>query len=111
MGDVEGAFLYIVQCADLSYYVGTSRKDLNIRLTEHNAGLYGYTARRRPLELIFSQHFESIADAVAAERQVTGWSRGKKEALMRGDWEQVQALSWRRELHPSRRPPPAGSSG
>jgi len=65
---MDGAFLYILRCADHSYYVGTSRKEMETRLAEHNAGLYGgYTARRQPVELVFAQHFESISDAVAAE--------------------------------------------
>ena len=101
---MSGAFLYILRCADESYYVGTSRKDLAARVAEHNAGLFGgYTATRRPVSLIFSQHFESISDAIAAERQVKGWSRAKKEALIRGDWNRVSVLARRGRPHPSRR--------
>ena len=108
----DGAYLYILRCSDGSYYVGTARKDLEARVAEHNAGAFGgYTATRRPVRLLFSQHFESITDAIAAERQVKGWSRSKKEALMRGDWNRLSALAQRREPHPSRRPPSAGSSG
>ena len=75
-----GAWLYILRCADGSYYVGTTRKALEERLGEHNAGLYdGYTARRRPVTLVFAQHFDTITDAIAAERQVKGWSRARKK--------------------------------
>jgi putative endonuclease len=109
---VSGAFLYIPCCADGSYYVGTTRKTLDERIAEHNAGILGgYTATRRPVSLGFAEHFESIADAIAAERQLKGWSRAKKEALMRGDWSSVSRLAQRRRPHPSRRPPSAGSSG
>src|SRR5258708_35949113 len=81
-----GAYLYVLRCADGSYYVGTTRKSLDERLGEHNAGLYsGYTATRRPVAVIFAQYFDTISDAVAAERQVKGWSRAKKEALIAGN--------------------------
>jgi putative endonuclease len=63
------------------------------------------------VKLMFAQYFESIADAIAAERQVKGWSRAKKEALMKGDWSGLQVLAQRQAAHPSRRPPSAGSSG
>jgi putative endonuclease len=95
-----GAWLYILRCADGSYYVGTTRKSLEERLGEHNAGLYdGYTARRRPVTLVFAQHFDTITDAVAAERQVKGWSRAKKEALIAGNWERLAELAKRRQPH------------
>jgi putative endonuclease len=104
--------LYILCCSDRSYYVGTTCKELELRVAEHNAGIFGgYTERRRPVTLIFSQHFESITDAIAAERQVKGWSRAKKEALARGEWARTGLLAKRRRPHPSRRPPLAGSSG
>jgi putative endonuclease len=109
---MAGAYLYILRCADRSYYVGTSRKDLDARVAEHNSGIYnGYTSGRRPVELVFAQHFEAIADAVAAERKVKGWSRAKKEALIAGDWSRLPGLAKRGGFHPSRRPPAAGSSG
>ena len=108
----DGAYLYILLCADGSYYVGTARITLELRVAQHNAGLFGgYTARRRPVELIFSQHFESISDAVAAERQVKGWTRAKKEALVRGDWERLRLLARRGRPHPSRRAALPRSSG
>jgi len=109
---VSGASLYILRCADGTYYVGTTRTDLERRVAEHNEGHFaGFTARRRPVRLVFSQYFDLIADAISAERQVKGWSRAKKEALIAGDWNRVRLLSQRRRPHPSRRPPAAGSSG
>jgi predicted GIY-YIG superfamily endonuclease len=90
------AFVYILRCNDGSYYVGSTR-DLENRVDKHNAGFYGgYTARRRPVELVHSQEFGRIEDAIAAERQIKGWSRAKKEALMHGDFVALKALSKRR---------------
>jgi putative endonuclease len=99
---IEGAYLYILRCADGSYYTGTARFGLERRVAEHSAGIYGgYTAQRRPVTLVFSQWFDRITDAIAAERQVKGWSRAKKEALIRGDFESLPQLSKRRS-HPSK---------
>jgi len=93
----SGAYLYILLCADGSYYVGTARQGLERRIAEHNAGYFGgYTARRRPVTLVFSEWFERIDDAIAAERQVKGWSRAKKEALIHGDFSRLQDLAKRR---------------
>src|SRR6185369_14604166 len=75
-GDVSlvAAWLYILSCADGSYYVGTTRDSLEKRVAEHQAGAFGgYTARRRPVTLVFQQSFERIEDAIAAERQIKGW--------------------------------------
>lgn len=96
----EGAYLYILKCADGSYYTGTARSGLEQRVAEHNAGYYGgYTSQRRPVSLVFSQWFERITDAIAAEQQVKGWSRAKKEALIRGDFGTLPELSKRRQSH------------
>ena len=103
------AFVYILCCRGGSYYVGSARGDLARRVAEHNAGKCdGYTARRRPVELVFHQEFDRVADAVAAERQIKGWRRAKKEALMRGDFALLSQLASRGKRHasfdPSRRP-------
>lgn len=91
-----GATLYILRCADASYYVGTTRDGLERRLAEHQVGAYeGYTARRRPVELVFQQSFERIEDAIAAERQTKGWRREKKAALIRGDYSALPLLASR----------------
>jgi len=89
-----GAFVYILRCGDGRYYVGTTRDMLEKRIAEHNAGVFGgYTAKRRPVDLAYSQSFENITDAIAAERQMKGWRREKKEALIRGDLELLTLLS------------------
>ncbi len=60
------AWLYILLCADGSYYTGTTRADLDIRIAQHNAGHFGgYTAKRLPVNLVFSQPFQRITDAIA----------------------------------------------
>jgi putative endonuclease len=93
---VDGAYLYILRCADGSYYAGTARLGLEKRIVEHQEGnLDGYTARRRPVTLVFSQRFQRIEDAIAAERQVKGWRREKKEALIEGELDLLPALSKR----------------
>ena len=98
---MEGAYLYILRCADGSYYTGTTRGELEHRVAEHNAGHFaGFTSTRRPVTLVFSEWFERITDAIAAERQVKGWSRAKKEALIRGDFDALPNLSRRRRPFP-----------
>ncbi len=87
-----GAVVYLLRCADGSYYCGTARKDIEARLAEHNDGSYpeSYTASRRPVELVWNEHFQQITDAIAMERRIKGWSRAKKEALIRGDWDALR---------------------
>ena len=71
-----GAWLYILRCSDGSYYTGTTRADLERRVAEHQAGAFeGFTAKRRPVMLVYSEHFGQIVDAIAAERRIKGWSR------------------------------------
>ena len=92
-----GAWLYILLCADGSYYTGTTRTDLEIRFAQHQTGHFGgYTATRRPGVLVYSEYFDRIVDAIAAERQIKGWSRAKKEALIAGRFDLLRALSRRR---------------
>src|SRR4051794_24403819 len=101
---MSGAYLYILRCADGSYYTGTARQGLERRVAEHNAGVGGaFTAQRHPVKLVFAEHFPRITDAIEMERRIKGWSRAKKEALINGDWKRVQTLAHRRRPHPSRR--------
>jgi predicted GIY-YIG superfamily endonuclease len=86
-------WVYILRCSDGSYYTGQS-DDLARRLGEHQNGIKcTYTRRRRPVELVFSEYFESREEARAAERQIKGWTRVKKEALIRRDWDELVRLS------------------
>jgi putative endonuclease len=90
------AFVYILRCADGSYYVGSARGDLARRVAQHQTGYFGgYTASRRPVDLVYHQMFQRITDAIAAERQIKGWSRAKKQALIRGDWDRVSWMAKR----------------
>ncbi len=102
-----GARLYILRCANGSYYTGTTRAELEQRIAEHQSGSFpGFTAKRRPVVLVYSEFFDQIVDAIAAERKIKGWSRAKKEALMAGDFQRIAQLSRRRmpfRPHGSRR--------
>lgn len=92
----SGATIYILHCADGSYYLGITRNSLDKRLAEHEAGLFdGYNARRRPITLAFSRQFDRVEDAIAAERQIKDWRREKKEALIRGDYGALPMLASR----------------
>ena len=87
-------WLYILRCSDGSYYVGHT-DDLEARLAQHHEGAIAscYTRLKRPLTLEFSEAFATRYEALTAERQVKRWTRAKKEALMRRDWEALQALA------------------
>jgi putative endonuclease len=93
-----GAHVYMLRCADGSFYVGSATgEDLTLRIAQHQAGTFeGYTSLRRPVELVWSEYFDRITDAIATELRVKGWSRAKKEALIKGDWAAVQRLAKRR---------------
>ena len=76
------AWLYILKCSDGSYYTG-SAVDIEKRIAEHKAGVYnGYTSKRLPIELVFSCEMPTLFDAFLRERQIKGWTRRKKEALI-----------------------------
>jgi len=94
-------WVYILRCADGSYYTGHT-DNLEMRIGQHQAGeCAGYTVTRRPLELIWSQDFPTREEALSAERQIKGWSRKKKEAMMRSDWAEVSRLAQSKSAHPS----------
>ena len=87
------AWMYILECADGSYYVG-STIDLERRIWQHNEGKgANYTARRRPVKLAYAVEFASVAEAYEREKQVQGWGRAKREALIRGDFDALPALA------------------
>jgi putative endonuclease len=85
-----GCFVYMLLCADGSYYIGSATgEDLNRRVAEHETGSYpGYTFSRRPVKLIWSEHFDRSTDAI------------KKEALIHGDWPRIHSLAKRRGGRP-----------
>lgn len=87
-------WVYILRCSDGSYYTGHT-DNLEKRLGEHQTGLCdGYTATRLPMHLAWSQECASREEALAAELRIKGWSRKKKEAMMRGDWKEVRRIAW-----------------
>ena len=86
-------FVYILRCGDGSYYVGSAR-NLERRIEQHASGTGGeYTAKRQPVEFVFAQEFDRIDEAYAREKQIQGWSRKKREALIEGRIEDIVALS------------------
>jgi putative endonuclease len=87
-------WVYILKCADGSYYTGHT-DNLEARLDMHVTGRIAgcYTHKRRPLILEFSREFETRVEALSAERQIKGWSRRKKEAMIDGDWAEVSRLA------------------
>ncbi len=94
---------YMHECSDGSLYVGHT-DDLDARLSAHRSRRYaGYTARRLPIRLIYPEPFYTRDEAFAAERQIKGWSRAKKLALARGEWDLVVELASIRS--PDRRAP------
>ncbi|MCW2817900.1 MAG: excinuclease subunit [Marmoricola sp.] len=86
--------VYMLRCADGSYYVG-STWDLERRVWQHNGPTEGaaYTRSRQPVELVWSGEYESIAEAFSVEKRIQGWSRAKREALIRGDFHVLPGLS------------------
>jgi len=97
-----GAYVYILECADWSFYVGSTRnEEVDQRVSEHQAGTYpGYTSTRRPVTLAWAAHFPQITDAISFEQQVKRWSRTKKLALIHGDWDLLKVAAKRRSGRP-----------
>jgi len=86
-------YTYILKCSDGTYYVG-STKDIKKRVKEHQAGEgANHTKKRLPVELIYYEEYNRIDDAFYREKQLQGWSRKKKEALMNGDLDELNPLA------------------
>ena len=91
-------FMYILECADGSYYTG-STIDLDKRLLEHQSGDgANHTKKRLPVELVYVEEFERIDKAFYREKQVQGWSREKKEALIIKNYDELHKLAECRNL-------------
>jgi tRNA/rRNA methyltransferase len=89
-------YMYMLECSDESIYTGHS-DNLEARLSAHQNGRFrGYTYERRPVRLIFHEPFATREEALAAEQQVKRWSRAKKLALAKRDWDVLKELSGRR---------------
>ena len=90
------AWMYILKCADGSYYVGSTR-NLDLRLSQHQTGKGSrYTSGRLPVELVYAEEYDSLIDAYGREKQVQNWSRTKREALINGKQELLPALAKKR---------------
>ena len=86
-------WVYVVRCSDGSYYAGHT-DNLSKRIGSHQLGeIPGYTAKRLPVELVYSQECTTREEALGAELQIKGWSRAKKEALIRHEWKVLSRLS------------------
>jgi putative endonuclease len=105
------AWVYILECADGSYYTG-STIDLERRLAEHELGIgANYTRRRLPMKLVFADQTESIETAFVREKQVQGWSRAKKRAVIESRGASLPELSQRRTPNSGSLREPQGPDG
>jgi putative endonuclease len=87
------AWMYILECADGSYYVG-STKNLEQRMEQHQSGSgCGYTSRRLPVKLVYREEYDRVSDAYYREKQIQNWSRAKREALINGEYEKLPSLA------------------
>ncbi|MDE2383590.1 MAG: GIY-YIG nuclease family protein [Alphaproteobacteria bacterium] len=95
---MTGAWIYILECSDGSFYTGLTKQEPEGRLWEHNNRIYkdAYTSTRLPVRLAYAEFHDSIVNAIEAERRIKGWSRAKKIAMMNGDWKRLVELAKRR---------------
>jgi putative endonuclease len=91
-------FVYILLCNDNSYYTGITN-NLERRIQEHENGSdpSSYTCKRLPVKLVFHELFPDVNQAIAFEKQIKGWKRSKKEAIINGDWHLLPELSLRKK--------------
>jgi len=87
-------YVYILLCADGSYYTGITN-DVDRRVNEHNAGINpkAFTFGRRPVEVVYREIFNDVLQAIAWEKQIKGWNRKKKEAVIAGNWDILPELA------------------
>ena len=95
---MKNYYIYILKCLDNSYYTGVT-SDLEKRLHEHQFGLdeHSYTYKRRPVSLQYAAEFQDVNEAIAREKQIKGWSRAKKKALIAEDFNKLITLA---KCHP-----------
>ena len=87
----------MLHCRGGAFYVGHT-DHLEARIAQHHAGVIpGFTADRRPVELVWSQAFPTRLEALEAERRIKGWSRAKRLALIRDDWQLISALAKKKD--------------
>ncbi len=89
-------YTYILECSDQSFYTGVT-SNLENRLFLHESGQFeGFTSTRLPVKIVWFQEFSNAEEAIKTEKQIKGWSRAKKKALIANDWERVSFFSMRR---------------
>ncbi len=95
-------YVYILECSDKSYYTGVTN-NAEKRVEEHNIGIdrNSYTYTRRPVKLVFFEKFVNSLQAIQFEKQLKGWSRNKKEALINNQLDLLPELSKSKMLMPS----------
>ena len=88
------SYVYILKCSDSTYYTGVT-SNLTQRMFQHNSGFYPdcYTFSRRPVALVFYAEFTDINFAIEKEKQIKKWSKAKKEALIRGEFDTLPNLA------------------
>ena len=91
-------YVYIVECSDGSFYTGITN-DLDRRIAEHNEGLNNkaYTNNRRPVKLVYFEDHSDPYYAISREKQIKGWSRKKKIAMIKGNWDKLVELAKRKK--------------
>src|SRR5690606_17872695 len=91
---MKHSYVYILMCADKSYYTGVTA-NLQKRIFEHKTAKHpeSYTAKRLPVELVFHTEFTDIFIAISNEKKIKKWSRAKKEALISGKFDDLPNLS------------------
>ena len=100
---MKKGFTYILECSDGSYYTG-STNDLELRLQQHSNGVGSvFTSKRLPVKLLYYEEFQRVDDAFYREKQIQGWSRKKKEALMNEDFELLHELAQSKEMRKRRK--------
>jgi predicted GIY-YIG superfamily endonuclease len=94
-------WVYILQCADDSYYTGHT-DDLEVRMAQHKQStIKCYTSSRLPVKLVFCEEFPTRDEAFTAERQIKGWSRREKQVLIKGKWDDLIKYSKNKRACPS----------
>jgi putative endonuclease len=89
-------YIYILKCSDRTFYTGVTN-NLDRRFVQHQQGLdvNSYTHKRRPVELVYSEEFGDIKEAISREKQIKGWSKKKKEALINSKHDELVRRSKR----------------
>ena len=86
-------YMYILECSDGSYYTG-STTDMELRLQQHQNGEgANHTKNRLPVKLVYYEEYQRIDEAFNREKQVQGWNRKKKEALIKGELHELHPLA------------------